>query len=193
MGWLNNLEMKIRKMVYPYLQVSAKQYKLLEKIAGRGKLIVEIGSYQGGTTMRLSKKNRIIAIDPFIGGWDEKDLTSKNIEKQNRQIIATFKNNIKENKWSLRNSRQVVWLREKSEDVLKRWAVEIDGLFIDGDHTYEGVKRDSKWIKHVKKGGFIAFHDVSELFPPVREFVKKEIVPNYEFIAKRGSLWIFRK
>jgi predicted O-methyltransferase YrrM len=37
----------------------------------------------------------------------------------------------------------------------------IDMLFIDGDHTYEGVKRDFELYRPLlKPGGIIAFHDV---------------------------------
>ena len=37
----------------------------------------------------------------------------------------------------------------------------LDFLFIDGDHTYEGVKRDFEMYSPlVRKGGLIAFHDI---------------------------------
>jgi predicted O-methyltransferase YrrM len=37
----------------------------------------------------------------------------------------------------------------------------VDFLFIDGDHTYEGVKKDYEMYSPlVKKGGLIAFHDI---------------------------------
>ena len=37
----------------------------------------------------------------------------------------------------------------------------LDFLFIDGDHEYEGVKKDyNNYSKYVKKGGLIAFHDI---------------------------------
>jgi predicted O-methyltransferase YrrM len=37
----------------------------------------------------------------------------------------------------------------------------IDFLFIDGDHTYEGVKQDFEMYRPlVKNNGLIAFHDV---------------------------------
>ncbi|MEM4674909.1 MAG: class I SAM-dependent methyltransferase, partial [Nitrososphaerota archaeon] len=37
----------------------------------------------------------------------------------------------------------------------------LDFLFIDGDHTYEGVKRDFEiYSPLVRRGGIIAFHDI---------------------------------
>jgi predicted O-methyltransferase YrrM len=42
----------------------------------------------------------------------------------------------------------------------------IDYLFIDGDHTYEGVKKDFElYAPLVRRGGIIAFHDIAE-HPP---------------------------
>lgn len=39
----------------------------------------------------------------------------------------------------------------------------LDFLFIDGDHTYEGVKRDFEMYSPlVKKSGLIAFHDIND-------------------------------
>jgi predicted O-methyltransferase YrrM len=36
-----------------------------------------------------------------------------------------------------------------------------DFLFIDGDHTYQGVKQDFQMYSPlVKKGGIVAFHDI---------------------------------
>lgn len=37
----------------------------------------------------------------------------------------------------------------------------LDFVFIDGDHTYEGAKRDHvRWGRHVKPGGVIVHHDM---------------------------------
>jgi len=42
----------------------------------------------------------------------------------------------------------------------------LDFLFIDGDHSYEGVKKDFEmYAPLVRKGGMIAFHDIVE-HPP---------------------------
>ena len=61
---------------------------------------------------------------------------------------------------------------------------EIDLLFIDGDHTYEGVKKDFEMYSPlVGQGAIIAFHDIV-VHPPesgceVSKFWR-EIKDNYE-------------
>jgi predicted O-methyltransferase YrrM len=61
----------------------------------------------------------------------------------------------------------------------------IDFLFIDGDHSYLGVKKDFElYAPLVKRGGIIAFHDIvpSFLCPEVK--VHKfwnEIKINYRY------------
>lgn len=39
------------------------------------------------------------------------------------------------------------------------WARPIDLLFIDGDHSHAGVRRDTAFCRAVKSGGIILFHD----------------------------------
>jgi hypothetical protein len=63
----------------------------------------------------------------------------------------------------------------KSTYVVAGWRRDIDLLFIDGDHSYEGCKTDLiSWLPWVRPGGWIAFHDsgedsvarvISEFFP----------------------------
>jgi len=61
----------------------------------------------------------------------------------------------------------------------------IDFLFIDGDHTYEGVKRDfNMYSSLVKEGGIIALHDIVEHPPETGCKVNKfwnEIKYDYEY------------
>jgi len=43
-----------------------------------------------------------------------------------------------------------------------KWDKPIDVLYIDGDHTYEGVKADfENLVPHVKEGGLIFMHDTN--------------------------------
>lgn len=42
----------------------------------------------------------------------------------------------------------------------------IDCLFIDGDHTYDGVRQDYEMYSPlVRRGGLIAFHDIAPILP----------------------------
>lgn len=53
---------------------------------------------------------------------------------------------------------------EKARELLG--GEKLDFLFIDGDHTYEGVKKDFEMYSGlVKKGGAIAFHDIAPHAP----------------------------
>jgi ubiquinone/menaquinone biosynthesis C-methylase UbiE/predicted O-methyltransferase YrrM len=61
-----------------------------------------------------------------------------------------------------------------------------DFALIDGDHTYDGVKNDFIKIKpFIKNGGVICFHDNSEHFPGVRQFIDE--VRNMEEMVCLGE------
>jgi len=71
---------------------------------------------------------------------------------------------------------------------------QIDFAFIDGDHTYEGVKADfNDYGPLVRPGGIIAFHDVlyRENQPSIRvDILWEELKKQYdctEFIGPEGS------
>jgi cephalosporin hydroxylase len=50
---------------------------------------------------------------------------------------------------------------DKVHEVISSNGRKVDFLFIDGDHTYQGVKADfAAYSGLVKEGGWIAFHDI---------------------------------
>jgi predicted O-methyltransferase YrrM len=67
-----------------------------------------------------------------------------------------------------RGRQRIVPIRgdSHSEETLRRVldilsGNKLDLLFIDGDHSYEGVKKDYEtYSTLVRKGGVIAFHDI---------------------------------
>ena len=123
-------------------------------LVGRGgfNVICEIGTDNGGTFYLWSK-----ILKP--GGL----IISIDLAKLYRKSINRFLRNI------FPKEQQVCFLREDSHSpicveklgrILKE--KEIDFLFIDGDHSYDGVKKDfSDYSGFVKKGGIIGFHDIS--------------------------------
>jgi hypothetical protein len=55
----------------------------------------------------------------------------------------------------------------------------LDFVFIDGDHSYEGVKNDiNAWLPKIKKDGFIIGHDIH--FNSVKKAVTEVLGYNYE-------------
>lgn len=147
---------------------------------------VEIGAWKGksacymGERLKDTGKNiRYTVVDNFKGSPTEKvHLQDKEIV--NGTLYETFLKNIR----PLRAFIGVI--RDNSEDVPQHLSDStIDFLFIDGDHTYEAVKRDIKlWLPKVKKGGVISGHDydlesvkraVDEIFPDRKIWDKSNV------------------
>lgn len=71
-------------------------------------------------------------------------------------------------------------------------------VFIDGDHTYSGVKADfENWLPTVKPGGLIAFHDVNdptlENHGPSQLYAELMTDKRLEETETAGSLKVFKR
>lgn len=67
--------------------------------------------------------------------------------------------------------------------------LKVDVIFIDGDHTYLGCKRDiDAWYPHMKEGGVMMFHDCDESSPgvvqAVAEFVNTHTVKRWDLYKR---------
>ena len=117
--------------------------------------ILEIGTWYGKTTYELAVRypdKTVYTID-YIG----KDL--KLNPEINRGLIKEKKELCKYAK-KLKN---VKFLYKDSKKFNFNSFKEVDFIFIDGDHSFEGALKDTqKSIKYLEenKGGIIAFHDI---------------------------------
>jgi GT2 family glycosyltransferase/predicted O-methyltransferase YrrM len=166
---------------------------LLEKMSG-SKIVVEIGTAEGGTFWGLSQvvddKATVISISLpgkvfSINQYDEEDI--ENIKKLSKKTQkAHIINCDSHSPLTLKRLEQILDGRK------------IDFLFIDADHTWLGAKTD--WLLYsplVKNGGKIGFHDVGKYpfhggnFCEVdRVWEKlKSYYKNEEFIDKEGGDW----
>ena len=74
----------------------------------------------------------------------------------------------------------------------------LDFIFIDGDHTYEGVKKDYEmYYTLMKKGGIIGFHDlvdkkfgVYKLWNQIKNNRKQRKIIDYGSQLGIGLLWV---
>jgi predicted O-methyltransferase YrrM len=92
---------------------------------------------------------------------------------------------------------RVVRVLGRSQDI--DWPFEIDAVYIDGDHTYEGCKGDrDRWVPKVKKGGIVFFHDYGTPHTPGVVRVVDETMGGFEYLGKdldtdKGVLVAYRK
>lgn len=120
--------------------------------------LLEIGSYKGGTFYIWCKLQRLpgkkISLD--LAGLEFGGISEEQTAQRNARMAT----------WS----DQVYCLNANSHAPATLAAVkqilngdQLDFLFIDGDHTYDGVKLDySMYGALVREGGYIAFHDINE-------------------------------
>jgi len=169
-------------------QIRSEFLELAEMVkAQRCKYIMEIGTYRGGTLFVFSQLadagSTVISLDFHLS------FMGKVYGALQKPLLRKF----------VRNGKSLFLLRQDSHlpetervvrDILK--GGQLDFLFIDGDHTYEGVRADfMMYSPLVRDGGLIAFHDVAESGGS-REVHRlwEELKPNYkheEFIHKTGS------
>jgi len=161
-------------------EIIDRELNFLKKTAGTGNIIIEVGCYAGKSTVGLAENNVVITIDPLIGNYDLRNGASNDMEDVEELLLSRIKN------------KNIIWYKEKSEDILKWWNMEIDGIFIDGDHTTAAFTIDLEWIKHVKTGGFMAFHDYG-CYADVTDLLNKKVCPKYKEIGRVRYLIIFRK
>lgn len=140
------------------------EFALLHRLATEcpeNGVIVELGSYQGKSSLALAKgaeiaKARMWAIDPH----PELQVTKETIYGMHDQA-ALLKNLVD---YGVAHIVRVVTLA--SYEVVKCWDKPIDFLWIDGSHEYDDVKRDlDEWHGLVR--GKIAMHDTSGNWPGV--------------------------
>ncbi|MEM3607094.1 MAG: class I SAM-dependent methyltransferase, partial [Candidatus Bathyarchaeia archaeon] len=144
----------------------------LIKIAKKNnvKKILEIGTYKGGTALLFSKllNAEVTSIDiqiPF--------LRRRILEYISKGKIKTI----------VGNSH----LKETLEKIKEN---HYDMLFIDGDHSLEGVKKDYEMYSPlVKDNGIIAFHDITS-DEGVKKFWRTLSSKGLEIISKENPLGI---
>ena len=143
------------------LQKPDELQRLVELLDGRDlRNVLEIGTCHGGTLWLWCQLAhpfaQIVSVDlpggPYGGGYPMEAVPKFLGYRQHHQWIQLFQGDSH---------------AEEMLKAVKRYLAgkKLDLLFIDGDHTYEGVKRDwEMYSPLVREGGLAVFHDIVEHF-----------------------------
>ena len=149
-------------------------YGLVRSI--KPEVCVEIGSAIGksasyiGMALKENGRGMLYAIDPHEPTeWNDVNVPVDSFKEFTGNISAI---GVRE---------QVSIIRSHSDAAARNWSLPIDLIFIDGDHSYEGVKRDWElFVPHVKPSGIVIFHDTIWDLPPYVGTVRSDMgVPRF--------------
>ncbi|HBA73030.1 MAG TPA: hypothetical protein DCZ63_12840 [Geobacter sp.] len=163
--------------------LTTRERVTLFDLSKKSKFILEIGSYIGASTccfgaaLKMSSCGKVYCIDT----WNNDAMT-----EGNRDTWQEFQNNTASFK------DQIVPVRGFSTAVVDKVAVcvkSLDLLFIDGDHSYDGVKADWKAYKHfLRPGSIVVFHD-SGWAEGVKRVIEEDVMPlisSYDYLP---NMW----
>lgn len=114
--------------------------------------VLELGTFQGGSlyawARAIDSTERLVSVDQPV--WNERTHTRR------AELYPTF---------SERTNIDIVYGNSHAErtyeEVAGRFEEAVDFLFVDGDHTYDGVEEDfTTYRQLVDDDGIIAFHDI---------------------------------
>jgi len=191
-----SLTMSHKVVMLGALQKPREVELLLEFVKGMSfNNILEIGTAKGGMFFALcqiaSPTANLISLDMPGGDFGARGYveTDEDIERMNsfgkpKQKLSFIRSD-SHKETTLKRTKKILGNKK------------LDLLFIDGDHTYEGVKKDwEMYSPLVKNEGLVIFHDILDqeaMFPtckvePFWNELKRQN-ETWEFIDDTGDVW----
>jgi predicted O-methyltransferase YrrM len=152
--------------------------------------IVEIGAYQGASTIALAMgikeagQGKVTSIDPHLpatgiyGGTFSQEDHNIFLDNLERFGVAPWVNH----------------LCTDSRGAANDWSSPIDLLWVDGDHNYEGVASDiTLWTPFVRDQGVVIFDDIepdSDVEAAIRDNLS---FSRFRLVERLNRVAVFRK
>lgn len=187
-AWIRECALKVlnrdlRQIFEIKSHLTAEERIALLRLAEGRRVVCEIGSYVGasaccfGLAMSRSGAGKILCIDT----WNNDAMS-----EGNRDTYAEFRKNTQP------YTRFIVPVRGFSTNVIEQvasHAKRVDVLFIDGDHSYEGVKADWEAYKHLLgAGSVVVFHDCGWA-EGVQRVIEEDAMPLVGHCARLPNMW----
>jgi len=154
---------------------------LLKQYNIKPEYVAEVGVWRGHSSvgfLRFLPSIKVFhAVDPWLKYPDYSNSNDKKADGDfylDEQIC-------RDRLYSFRN--KVQYHKDFSEEAAKAIPNNsLDFVFLDGNHSYEYVKKDIKiWTKKIRIGGILAGHDVDNVnFPGVRQAVDELLLSNWK-------------
>jgi len=152
-------------------------YNLARAVPTEG-TIVELGSWNGRSTIMLAagslkgRRAQVYAIDLFSITGEVGKIYEPDVENGMNNYLPLFEKNIRE----AGVDSVVVPISGYTTEGARAWSDRpINLLFIDADHSYDGVRSDFlEWVVHCSPLAWCAFHDYTNARAPgVQTFVNQ--------------------
>lgn len=113
---------------------------------------VEVGSYLGASACFLAKG---LATNPSSRLYCVDTWNNDAMSEGTRDTFSIFMRN------TTRFSKIISPLRGRSVDVSANFRESIQFLFLDGDHSFEGISSDwASWSRYLVPGAIVVLHDI---------------------------------
>lgn len=175
------------KLVYVYLP-QPRDF-LLKKLPKKG-IFGEVGVYNGDFSQRIEticKPSELYLIDPWqaILSRKEEKYNQASQDRRYEKVVSQFRKQVAD--------KRIHIVRQTSDKAVTDFSDNFfDFLYIDGDHSYEQVKKDiNNYYYKVKSGGLLCGDDynIDGVRKAVDEFVKNKNlqleVKNFQFVIKK--------
>lgn len=163
--------------------MSDEELTYLAETASRHKMICEIGSWKGRSSVAIATNTtgNVHCVDTWKGSAEAFHAKALNMKDEN-WLFDEFKNNTK----GLNNIRPIQLPSLIAAEYFKAFGVKFDMIFIDASHDFDSVSNDIRvWKELLTDDGILCGHDYTKYWTGVIEAVQL----NVKHFRTIDSIW----
>lgn len=135
-------------LVCAFSQMSRAELACLAHHARGVRMALEIGTFMGlsagAIAEAMNPKGTLYCVDPYLGGTTVFSICQRHLRR-------------------LGVSDRIVMVRQTSREALAVLPRDMDFVFVDGDHSWEGIRMDWRIVQDcLRVGGIACFHDTGQ-------------------------------